>query len=128
MNTLLLRTFHSLSKVLLLLCFCKGTAVGAKLRGQARIDSLQQALNKETIDTQRVKTLSQLSFSYSSVDPEKGVKFGNEAVALAQKLNWEKGLCDAYYYRGANFIYTSRLPQALDDYLNALPFYERRRT
>ncbi len=96
-----------------------------KLRGQARIDSLLQSLNKETIDTQRVKTLSQLSFGYSSIDPEKGIKFGNEAVALAQKLNWEKGLAAAYYYRGANFIYTSRLPEGLEDYLSALPYFER---
>jgi hypothetical protein len=63
------------------------SALAARLRGQARIDSLQQSLNKETVDTQRVKTLEQLSFEYSSIDPEKGIKFGNEAVALAEKLN-----------------------------------------
>lgn len=123
MITRLSGNIKPLIAALLLLCISQ-TAV-AKLRGQARIDSLLQALTKETIDSQRVKVLSQLSFHYSSVDPEKGINFGNEAVALSQKLNWEKGLSDAYYYRGANFLYTSKLPQALDDYLNALSFYER---
>lgn len=122
-------TIKILYKSLLLLCVLavpfSGQAQQGKLRGQARIDSLLQSLNKETIDTLRVKTLSQLSFGYSSIDPEKGIKFGNEAVALAQKINWEKGLAAAYYYRGANFMYTSRLPEGLEDYLGALPYFEK---
>ena len=117
------------STQILLIClltfFLSETSFGAKLRGQARIDSLLQSLNKETPDTQRVKTLQQLSFEYSSMDPEKGIKFGNEAVLLAEKLNWEKGIASAHYYRGANFLYTSRLPEALDDYLKGLSYFER---
>ncbi len=111
--------------ICLLTFFLSETSFGAKLRGQARIDSLLQSLNKETPDTQRVKTLQQLSFEYSSMDPEKGIKFGNEAVLLAEKLNWEKGIASAHYYRGANFLYTSRLPEALDDYLKGLSYFER---
>ncbi len=117
------------STQILLIClltfFLSENSFGAKLRGQARIDSLLQSLNKETPDTQRVKTLQQLSFEYSSMDPDKGIKFGNEAVLLAEKLNWEKGIASAHYYRGANFLYTSRLPEALDDYLKGLSYFER---
>lgn len=111
--------------ICLLSCLIFESSYGAKLRGQERIDSLLQSLNKETLDTQRVKTLGQLSFEYSSMDPEKGIKFGNEAVQLAEKLSWEKGIASSHYYRGANFLYTSRLPEALDDYLKALSYYER---
>lgn len=121
------RSFTSICfGIFCLLSFVAATqASGAKLRGQARIDSLLQVLPKETADTQKVKILSLLSFDYSSMDPEKGIKFGNEAVALAEKINWEKGIASAHYYRGANYLYTARLPEALDDYLKGLPFFER---
>lgn len=125
MNMIRSFTAIRISLLCILFSFITTHTSAAKLRGQARIDSLLQALPKETADTQKVKILSQLSFDYSSMDPEKGIKFGNEAVALAEKLNWEKGIASAHYYRGANYIYTSRLPQALDDYLKALPFFER---
>ena len=76
-----------------LLWFLLGIAVcGAKAqkRGQAYIDSLQTELQKAAADTNKVNLLCELSYKYSSLNTEEGLKHGKEALALAKDLNWEK--------------------------------------
>lgn len=100
-------------------------AQAQRLRGQARIDSLTAELTKATTDTHKIFLMSQLSFDYSTRNPEQGIEYGTQALKLAQKTGWEKGIADARYYRGANFIYTARYPEAAEDYLKALAYYEQ---
>lgn len=102
-----------------------GRAGAQRLRGQARIDSLTTQLSKATADTHKIFLMSQISFEYGNRNPELGIKFGTEALELARKISWQRGIGNSLYYRGANFLYSGRYPEALDDYLGALRYFEQ---
>lgn len=100
----------------------------AKLQGQAAIDSMKIALQTAKEDTQRVMLLGNIAFTYNAINPEEGIKYGTEALGLAQKINWEQGIGLARYYRASNYLNTSKLPEALEDYLASLTYFEKQVT
>ena len=67
----------------------------AQLQGQERIDSLLGQLPKATDDTNKVKLLVDLSHTFYSINPDEGLKFGQQGLALAEKLEWKKGMANA---------------------------------
>jgi tetratricopeptide (TPR) repeat protein len=67
-------------------------------------------------DTARVKLLNAMSFLYFTLDPDEGIRRGSESQALAEKLNWPKGLAGAYNSLGANYW-------AKFDYIQAQAMY-----
>ncbi len=91
----------------------------AQRQGQPLADSLLRELNADRYryieDTNKVSLLNSLSMAYSLIHSEDGIKYGQQALALASKLNWKKGLAgansnlaDAYMLKG--------------DYANALKY------
>src|SRR4249919_1851446 len=97
----------------------------AQLQGQARIDSLLPQLSKVGEDTNKVNLLTDLSFTYNSIDPDAGIKFGKEGLALAQKLNWKKGMANANRTIGVNYAYgKSEYERSLEYYLAGLKLFE----
>ncbi|HSF46170.1 MAG TPA: tetratricopeptide repeat protein [Chitinophagaceae bacterium] len=104
-------------KVLLLLLamFCSWEQVYAQLQGQRLIDSLITQLPKAKEDTNRVMLLNDLSLTYYSIDPDEGVKYGNQGLALAEKLKWKRGMAYAYKVLAGNYGYgKSDYAQALE--------------
>ena len=93
-----------MKKCLFLACIiCVATQTGfTQLRGQPRIDSLLLELQPSTSDTQQAKVLIDLSFTYNSIDPDKGISFGQRGLAMAEKLRWKNGVADAYKALGVN--------------------------
>ena len=67
----------------------------AQLQGQERIDSLLGQLPKANDDTNKVKLLVDLSHTFYSINPDEGLKFGQQGLALAEKLEWKKGMANA---------------------------------
>jgi len=67
----------------------------AQLQGQERIDSLLGQLPKANDDTNKVKLLVDLSHTFYSINPDEGLKFGQQGLALAKKLEWKKGMANA---------------------------------
>src|SRR6185503_212551 len=67
----------------------------AQLQGQERIDSLLGQLPKANDDTNKVKLLVDLSHTFYSINPDDGLKFGQQGLALAEKLEWKKGMANA---------------------------------
>lgn len=96
----------------------------AQKQGPELIDSLIHELSKAKADTIKVRYMSQISFAYSGINPDSGLIFGNRALDLAKKIKWEKGIGNAYYFRGSNYIALTKLPEALDDYFNAMRYFE----
>jgi adenylate cyclase len=96
----------------------------AQKQGPELIDSLTTELQKAKADTSKVHFISQISFAYSRINPDSGLIFGNRALDLAKKIKWEKGIANAYYFRGANYISLTKLPEALDDYFNARRYFD----
>ena len=91
---------------------CAQTKIGKPYR-----DSLLAALPKTANDTNRVLLLDELSFYYSQVDPDEGIKYSMQALELATSLNWTKGIAAAYSDLGINY-------RAKSDHTKAIYYYE----
>jgi signal transduction histidine kinase len=68
--------------------------------GQTKFnDSLITRLNTSE-GFQKVDLLNQLAYEFISKDNVRAMEYCDEAIALAKKLNYEKGIAQAYTYRG----------------------------
>jgi len=60
-------------------------------------DSLKKVLVGNIQDTDRVNTLVHLSTCYENFNPDTSLTIGMQALALARKISWQKGMMDAWY-------------------------------
>ncbi len=93
--------------------------VYAQLSGQAKIDSLLAELPKAKGDTNEVKLLTDLSFKYFSINPDLGIEYGEKAIDIAERINYQVGLAQAYNNIGVNYA------GGKADYKNALIMYKK---
>ncbi len=114
------------AKSLLLVIYCSLITIhcSAQLHGQARIDSLLKELPKQKEDTNKVNLLNNLSLDYSSIDPDEGIKYGKQGVALAHKINWKKGLEAVNSTLGSNYQTKTDYSEALKYHFKALKMAE----
>jgi signal transduction histidine kinase len=68
----------------------------AQLQGQPKIDSLNIELKKNIDKKTKVNILNDLSQEFVNIDPSQGFKYAEESKNLATKINYNKGLGDAY--------------------------------
>jgi len=115
-----------MKKILLLLFVgCTPILSQAQLEGQALIDSLLTQLPKMNEDTNKVKLLNDLGRAYYSIDPDEGLKYGKQGLALAEALNWKKGIAYACKGIAGNYGYgKSDYSKALEYSLRALQHFE----
>src|SRR5687767_9866536 len=79
------------------------------------IDSLLALLAKDKEDTTKVDHLNSLTFEYKEVGSyDTSIIYGNTALQLAQKLNYKKGIGEAYGFMGTSYYYQADYPKALD--------------
>ena len=106
----------------------------AQKQGQERIDSLlvvlstdsaNGKLNESNADTNTVSLLIDLSYEYYSVNPDAGIYYGNRAMELAKKLNWQRGIAVAGNKIGLNYWAKAEYPKALEYQMNALALSEK---
>ncbi len=71
-----------------------------------QLNKLLKSLEKESNDTVRVHILSDLCFEYRFISQDSAIDFGNDAIHLASKLKYDKGLAQAYNDLG--IIYADR--------------------
>lgn len=110
-------------KKFFLLLLGMGTAwqLQAQLEGQKRLDSLHAQLPKSAEDTNKVKLLIDLSHTYYSINPDKGLVYGKQALVLAENLDWETGIGNACRTIAGNYGYgKSDYPMALKYSFQAL--------
>jgi len=91
--------------ILVIVTACTGNLSLAQLEGQGRIDSLLLQFPKANEDTNKVKLLIDLSHTYYSINPDEGIRFGKQGLALAQKLKWKKGIGNACRTIAGNYGY-----------------------
>jgi hypothetical protein len=65
----------------------------AQKGGQARIDSLLTAMHSVHKDSNLVNLLVDLSFTYSSIDPDAGIKYGKQGFRPFHSSRLEKRHC-----------------------------------
>jgi tetratricopeptide (TPR) repeat protein len=88
------------------------------------IDSILQELPLAKNDTNKVKSLDLLSFTYAKVDPDAGLKYAAQAKELSEKLEWKKGIASAWSDMGINYEAKSDHAKAIANDLKALDLYE----
>jgi signal transduction histidine kinase len=89
------------------------------------VDSLQTLLeNAELHDTVRTNLLSRLSFVYRSNLPAKSLKYAQEALHLAQKIGYKKGIANALADMGNFNLQIGDYAKAIDYTLQALKIDE----
>jgi len=108
----------------LLLCVLCTLPSYAQKEGQQLIDSLVRELPNSKEDTGKVKLLNALSNVYRLVNPYEGIRYGQEALDLAEQLEWKQGIAGAYSSLGYNYQYRSEYPAALDYFMKAMKIDE----
>lgn len=107
--------------IVLLLIFKLGHAqIGSK----QIIDSLENQLLSQVNDSNRVKTLDKLAFRYSTLNPETGIKFAEEALKISKSINWSKGIGLSYLDLGMNYSKNSNNEKAIDFSFKAIALKE----
>lgn len=110
--------------MLLLLPALGAKDIYAQLQGQERLDSLLKELPRQKEDTNKVALLQTVASEYAEIMPQKGVEYGQQALALAQKLHWKTGAARAYTALGTNYNNMSRHNISLENYIAAAKLYQ----
>lgn len=97
----------------------------AQKQGQPLIDSLQAAMKYARTDTDKVKILDNISYTYREINPGKGIEYGKKALELATKINWIKGIAVANADIGINYEGMSNHALALNYDSVALSIYRK---
>lgn len=109
--------------VILLLCI-PAIAPGQK-QGRLLADSLLNEIALHSRDTHLVRIYDLLSYTYANINPDSGMLFAEQALSLANELNWDRGKAAAYADKGINHNAQSDRARALDYYLKALEIYRK---
>jgi two-component system, NarL family, sensor kinase len=111
-------------KYILLILLLLPLSLLARKEGQERLDSLVKSLPRQKEDTNKVKVLSSISFLDYQYNPEQGLQYGNEALALAKALRWKPGIANAYNAIGANWQVIGNGKKSLECFLSSLKINE----
>lgn len=76
------------------------------------IDSLRNELKENLADSNRLDILIELSHDFSMRNPQEGLEFGEQAIALAQKLDLPRKEITALIGAGYNHIHSGNLVEA----------------
>ena len=87
------------------------------------IDSLRKVLSTAKDDTNKVLLLGSLSLKVT--DPVVGKRYANEAIFLAKKLNYAKGIAIATKNLGINYKREGRSESAFANYFKAASMFEQ---
>ena len=111
-------------KYIILICYWIGFATHAYAQNST-IDSLQNLLQKhDTDDTVRVNLLNHLGYWYWIISPETSDKYGQEALKLAEQLNYEQGSAFAYRIIGVSNWGRGNFELALEYLFKSLEKYK----
>ncbi len=94
-------------------------------QGKAKVDSMMAMLPSSHDDTNKVKLLVEIATACMYTGPDEGIRAGQQALELAQKLKWEKGEAMAYNYIGQNYYVKADYDKALSYDLKALELNQK---
>ncbi|MCD6010556.1 MAG: hypothetical protein K0Q79_418 [Flavipsychrobacter sp.] len=111
--------------LLVLLTLSTGTLY-AQLQGQPYIDSVVRALPQQKEDTNKVNLLRNIAYvSYRVGKPDSTLKYAGMQLALATKLQWQKGLAYGNRMMGLGYEGRNELKMAVPYYEKALNIFEQ---
>jgi tetratricopeptide (TPR) repeat protein len=87
-------------------------------------DSLLTLLKILPEDTNKVNVLNALGRLLKNNHPDTAVILGNEALSIAKKSEWKKGIANSYSSLGAYYYIKSDYLKSIENFLNALQICE----
>lgn len=109
--------------LILLILLIGSFSAKAQEQGQKLIDSLLSVLPAMKEDTGKINVLNNLSYAYSRIDVDEGIKYGTAALELSKKLKWKKGTAAAYRFIGINYINVAVPDTALENLEKSLAIF-----
>jgi tetratricopeptide (TPR) repeat protein len=76
-------------------------------------------------DTNDVKSLNKQALDERLTDPAQTTLLGKKSLQLAQKLNYDSGIAEAYRVTGIGQYYLNQLNQAIASYMSALTYFQK---
>ncbi|MEI9909577.1 MAG: tetratricopeptide repeat protein [Bacteroidota bacterium] len=92
---------------------------------QSLIDSLKHELAVARQDTSRVLLMNELSSQYSYVMVDSALYYGQEALALARKINYARGEANALDDLGWSLRITGNVAKALELYFKSIKIADK---
>jgi tetratricopeptide (TPR) repeat protein len=89
-------------------------------QNQKTTDSFDRVLRATKEDTTKVRLLNSIGYNLINVDNDKTLSYSNEAINLAAKLNFKKGLADAYSNLGSVYYKLGSYDKALANSFKSL--------
>jgi tetratricopeptide (TPR) repeat protein/class 3 adenylate cyclase len=91
---------------------------------QVQIDSLETELSTAIEDTNKVNILNDIAGKKYSYAPDECIKLGEQALALSDTLQWQKGKADALRMIGIGYAVKSDNEKALSFFEQSLKIFE----
>jgi two-component system, NarL family, sensor kinase len=95
------------------------------LPGFAQIDSLKKIASSIAHDTLKIKALSDLCYEFLPINQDSSIFFGERAVALAEKVDYKKGLGNARSDLGLAYFFKGDLNNAISLWESASSIREK---
>ncbi len=92
---------------------------------QAKVDSLYKEYSKTTTDTTKVNLLIDIYSSYQKLNPAKGISYVREALELAERIKYNKGICFSDFLIGKYYMDQLNNAEALKHLLKGAAAGER---
>ncbi|MBL7919509.1 MAG: tetratricopeptide repeat protein [Bacteroidia bacterium] len=102
-----------------LICFLFSVYSQAQFNSKLA-DSLTRKLATLGQDTNRIKCLNELAFTFKYADPDLAEKYCNEALPLAEKLKFYRGVAFANKVKGILFDENGNYPESINAYMRSL--------
>jgi adenylate cyclase len=96
----------------------------AQKTGQELVDSLLPLMPGLKDDTLKVNVLNEIAYGYYQVDSSyRAIENARQALELAQKLKWKKGIAAAFNLMGANYLDLHQYELSESYFLKSLALY-----
>src|SRR3989344_5656224 len=80
---------------------------------EIKIDSILTLIKNEKMDTAKVNYLNLLAMEFKSNNPDTAVYYAKQALSLAKRQDFKKGIAESYLWLGTGTAYLGRYGEAL---------------
>ena len=91
----------------------------------SQADSLFRVLERSKEDSLKVNTLLSLAATYYRSNPDSAILYAEQAISLAVKIQFTRGLAYAYKGRGMGFYFQGKYAEALNDWEISLDYFRK---
>lgn len=113
-----------MNKWIISLIIISNFTYGQKQNSEA-VDLLKIKLQKTAVDTIKINILNEIAATYKYSNPKEGLKYAKEALLIAEKSVWKKGMAQANDNLGVCYQNASNYSEALIHLQKAVQLYQQ---